>query len=446
MNLNIILSLYIITFVFYVLKEIIYIKKQNTIRLISTFRLMYAFVNGLLPAIIIYYFSSGDIEVVVYKEVFQQGFPIFYVWLISVIEYIVITITYENTSTDRTYYSPKSYSYYSIRRIIIFGIIVGLISLYLWTSAFGSISGMIVNANLVRANASEVYNPYAFLEHFARIFTILFFLSFASFLYLKKKRMRYKLAFVLMLITLFCDFLVMLCTDSRGEVAIVLIVATLYFLVFYKDDGKSILKRLLPVGIMLLSIFVLVILSEVVMNIIRGLDYEMEENSLLQTLVNEFGFTFSSQQMAFQYSMNNPFELLFTNDLINALFRWIPSRFIPFEMPQSIWDFNSDMLKSVEYFYGQAPSDFISTSLYSFGLLGVIVQPLYFGFILKKIETRFRKKFKSIFDNAIYGYFFFFSIWWVGYYSLATTVLSLFGVVVVTILLKIFSTKTTSYE
>ena len=441
---NIIIAiLYLFSFFFYIIKEIKFIKRENTIRLISTFRLMYSFVNGLLPFMILLAIENNSSSVLTNSMKNSSSITGLVLWAISIVEYNLITYAYNRTRASKSFYYRPNYSENIVIRAVLIGLVLGLVSLNLWTSAFGSINGMIINANLVRSRASDIYNPWAFLEHVARIFTILYFVSFALFL---KARYEKKTCFFRLLLTLFSLFgalTVMLCTDSRGEIGIITVVTVLYYFVFYRQSSNNnILKSLSKVGILMIAAFAMIIASDQIMNTYRDIALDVEDDhNFIDTIIKEFGFTFRSQRMALTNTLENPFSFMFYNDFTNAILRWIPSRFFWFELPQDIWDYNTLSLQKAESFYGQTPSDFISTSLYSFGLMGIFLQPLYFGFLLKKLETMFRKQYTALFHNAVYGYLFFFSIWWAGFFSLASTSLSFFGTFVVYVIIRIFSKK-----
>ena len=428
MDYPIIASLYLVTAIIYIVREILYIKRVNTIKLISTFRLMYSFIYGILPAVILY--NYRDVDLIIKRNNIDLTYTFILAWFISVIEYTILSMAYSKTRQSSSYYrQTSSYSYKTIQTAVIISIVIGTISLFLWTSAFGSVYGMIVSANLIRAQASDVSNQWAFLEHVTRIFTVTYFVAFALFLYVKEYFHKGFLQFVLVLLSLFGSLIVMLCTDSRGQIGILVIVTIMYYFVFYKlRQQKNIVKSLVPIGLIMIGAFVLIILSDGIMNNIRNITVnEVSDTNIVTTLVSEFGFTFTSQVVALQKMFEEPFSFLIYNDIVNGLFRWIPSQYIPFKLPQNIWDYNTQQLLKIENFNGQAPSDFVTTSLYSFGFIGILIQPVFMGYLLKKIETFFRRINPSLFHTAIYAYFYFFSIWWVGFCSISSTVLSLFG-------------------
>ena len=190
------------------------------------------------------------------------------------------------------------------------------------------------------------------------------------------------------------------------------------------NEGKSIVSLLLKFGILLILAFVLSAVAGTFFDYYRfKSEIVIPKSNIFDTLEDELSFTFTSKLYALSSQSNIIFSCYFYNDLVNAVLAWIPSRFTIGFMPEKLWDFNSSILGGS----GTSPTDFITASLYMFGLPGVIILPAMFGFALKKIDTSLnRKKFNS--SRIVYFAFFaYLCIWWAGYFGMYNTMLYLFA-------------------
>lgn len=431
--------LYLLTAIVYIIIEIRTIRSYKTIRMISLFRLMYAFVFGVLPAIILFRVDSGTANILWTIKKGDIYDNVFLLWLISLIEYIFISFFYKGIPSriKNNLIQRGEYTDTKVKIAVVLALLIGILSLFLWTNAYGSVFNMMIQANLVRSRASDVVNPWAFLEHFARIFTFTYFVSFALFLYEKKSGKGSLFTFILMLLSLLGSLIVMMCTDTRGEIGILVIVTTLYYFVFYKwANGKNSLKDLIRTGFFFILAFVLIIKSAGIMDSIRGFETDESSSDVIEIVEKEFNYSLRSQVTAIKEIKKDPIQFLIVDDFTNAIFSWVPSRFIPFELPTPLWDYNTQLQQGKGDLHGQSPTDFVAASLYLFGVFGIFLLPLLMGWLLKKLDAYFINRRNSIFHSALCGYMFFFSIWWVGFFSLSSTMLSLFGAFLFWLILK----------
>lgn len=428
--------LYLIIGIIYLLFEYRYIKRYNTLQLVSLFRTMFAFVNGFLPSFILWKVEEGNATVLQYFSYSEITDSMVFMLPIALVEYIILTLCYNKILPSKYYKTEEGFfDIKSVDKAIFISLIVGFVALWLWTKAYGSIYGMMIEANLVRSRSADVYNEWAFLEHVARIFTPLFFLSIAAFFFKKSNSRNLFFNVLYVILSLIGGLTVMTCTDSRGEIGIICIVLILYYFIFYKFNDVDVIKQMFSILLLLCGTFALIIMSDQIMNSVRGIAIDKDVSQSFGDIIEkEFGFVVTTQVNAFHNI--TLFSSLFWNDFINGILSWIPSRFISFERPINLWDYSTELLMQRHSFYGQSPVDFVSASIYLFGISGVFILPSVLGYVLKKCETKFRRLKFSVFHSAFYGYMCFLSIWWGCFFSFASTIKSLFGFFVIYLILK----------
>lgn len=430
--------------IFYILREIGFIRKAGKIHIATLFRVMYAILYGFFPAIFLYRIDKGTTTLTLLfsedKYIFNMSIMLF----ISILEYAIFNLFYKATKESKYHKKPFPNIRLSTQKIAItFVILFGIVSLFLWTRAFGSVWNFIENANSIRSNNSKVYNPVAFMEHFTKVFIVAFFVSISVFMCEKRENKVRFYTFILVGVSLFFSLVVMMCTDSRVIIGIlVVVIALYYFNEKIANSGLSVKKAIFKMTVVALIVFVAIVSSEGIMNSIRGIEYadeyQKEKSGIIDSVEIEFGYAFQSQVVVLDEVYNNPVQFIAVNDVVGAVFCWLPSRFIPFELPIDVWDYNTQILGSYCKIAGQAPTDFVTFSLYSFSIFGIFILPAIFGIFLKKLDTFFRREKYSPYLMALYAYFMYYAVWWVSHLSLRYTVLSLFGMFIVHIAVLFF--------
>ncbi len=428
--------LYLFVGIGYLIYEFNYISRIKKLEIISLFRLMYSVIYGFLPAIMLYRIGTGN-GGTLYMEESEYAVNMLIALVISVVEYVVLTLFYYGTKKSRA--NQKTYPELSLttQKVSLTAVcLIGFLSLILWTRAFGSIMNFIINADAIRANYSNVYNPFAFMEHFTKVFLFAFFVVMALLIREKRQGKIRIYTVLLMIATLAGAITVMLCTDSRGTIGTLIIVTVLYILNEKMENMNFPVGKAIKILVIFVAVgFVAIVSSEGIMSAFRGSGAAESSASgskgLIDTFIVEFGYTFHSQAMAIKTVMENPFQTMFLNDIVGGITAWVPSRFIPFELPLDIWDYNSQLLSNVSFFYGQAPTDFVTTTLYWFGPMGIFAGPALMGWLLKKIETGLRRATYSPYLMAVYARFMYYSIWWVSHCSIQYTMLGVFGMFLV---------------
>lgn len=414
--------LYILISLVMICTDILDIYKNKDICLLHFFRLSFSAFQGLIPAIMIIRIINGTYRHYIPVNKTELPLVILEMMLITVIEYFIVTVSYRNSKASLLYSVKNSQrtiepNNVSLTIILLFAII----SVYLWTRAFGSVFSFIQQADSVRASYSKVVNPFAFLEHFSKLFYFGFFLSIDNFC---KKKINGIYESVLVVAYLMGSITVMLCTDSRGALGELIIIIAVYFIKVKSNEGKNIIPLLLKFGIALVLAFVLSSVAGSFFDYYRfKTEIVISKSNIFDTLEEELSFTFTSKLYALSSQSSKLFNCYFYNDFVNAILAWVPSRFTINFMPEKLWVFNSSIIGGS----GTSPTDFITASIYMFGLPGVIILPALFGFALKKIDTALNRKNFNSSRIVYFAFFTYLCIWWAGYFGMYNTMLYLFA-------------------
>lgn len=385
---------YAVLAISYLIIETRHTLRQKSFGMLSCARYMYAFIYGILPATICLQGESGR-WTIDFSATGQM--QLFVILLLSLIGFAALSLGYKVAKPARV----KKDQAMPTQPIILGATVIlaiGWISFYLWTRAFGGISNFIQNADAVRANYSTVYNPLAFLEKVTRI------LQFAAFIFVpyffQVKGVKKIPIGVMAVLAAAGGIGFILATDSRTNAGF--FVLAIYFIMMeyrLKVRGVSIKRALVETGIIAVIAFLIVILSEAVMEYIRfGTLMQTDTADSATTITNEFGFILQTQQHILKSWMNGGYQLQLGNDLVNALTAWIPSSFLPFKLPDTIWTYNTQLIAGGVG--GTIPTDMISASIYQIGILGPAIIPFLYGMAVKKIETKLERTQYNLFYSA----------------------------------------------
>ena len=395
--------LYLTTGIIYIILEIAYVLKNKRIQLISAFRAMYAFSYGFFPAIMCYRSSLGISSIVGFDESYISS--LLTIWIISIIQYIIFSFTYTVTKKSKLFYKP--YRRISFDKLKISGIIIivtAFISIVLWSRAFGSIWNFVLQADAVRARYSNIYNPFAFLEHVSKVIFFSTFIFLA--LIIQQKSLTSKIFnFLFFLLSLTGSFLIILMTDGRGLIGMLIIAMSFYLINNKLRNGGDIKKELVRLAIIFTFVFALIILMEPLLWYIRFGEFAFKTDaysSIFEIIEKEFRFIIITRSVVLGnwYNMNIDYKIF--AEIVNSFTAWIPSRLVPFQSPMGLWDYNTLLISNVRNASGQSPTDFVSASIYLLGLFGVIVVPLVWGVTIKKIETSLYRAEYNYYLDIIY--------------------------------------------
>lgn len=434
--------LYGILFVVYILREYIYIIRKNRIEIISYVRIYYSIINGLFPCIIYFKYTLGDSQVISDIGIVKTS-NITITLFFSVVGYIFLSIGYFTRFSDNSKNLFKRKIYIDERKLFNLTFIlmlVGFSSLFIWTRAYGSISTFIKQAALIRSGYGEVSNSYAFFKHFAKFVNFSFFIfgSYSLFNMVDKQLTKYRFMLIISTILSFIgSFIFLLCSDSRATFAANIIIIVLSFFSLYSVKKEFSAKKQLLI-ILLIGIvgFIMTSITSNLANMYRYSEYTLGnlDTNIINRFISEYKFVIQSQNKVVDVLFSSQYKWKLFDDIYGSLISWLPSSLKPFSDPETLWTYNTILLKGTTS-KGTLPTDLISASFYLFYLFGPILLPFLVGKSMKYIELRIERVDSIFYKTTLKSLFSFHFLMLVSHYMLRSIVYenmsSIIGIVLV---------------
>lgn len=434
MNLTVLCLCYLIL-VFIMASDIIYILFKS--KYISSYlfcKIIFIFVYAIIPFILHFKFSiKGTLYPWdIYIDYSMKGVDALYLsCFFSFIGYLFLTLGYignhrftiqlynKSSNVKKIYiYDEKKLRYTSI--IIS---ILGILALFLWSSPFGGIRQLILQANSVRSGVSNVYNPYSFLKRFASLLLISSYAFFTLIIFKSKNKL---IDLIFWTITSIFSIAYLLASDGRMTTGFYFIG---YVIIFLQSKSKLISKRINFKDIIKVTLFFIMALlimlkmDDLTYFIRNGVRYSYKsriDESLIDKLVFELSFVEKSSQVAILDSEKIGLQII--NDIGYGLYSWLPSSV--FSSPfNRLWSLNTELAGWIR---GELPCGFITQGYYDLGLVGIIIFPYIYGKLIKKIDSI---DIKTLYGMTIYASIFYSIVRIVAYgmiYDVLQGVFSLF--------------------
>ena len=260
--------LYLICGGIYLYREIKFIKRENDLLLVSYARLIYCLTFGVVPALLCFMYAFQGIEVklktLVAVSYSTDGLIDLYIfWLLSVIGYIALNVGYRKKYRlkIRNHYLLKADTYEMSELqsfvLALVCLIIGVVSLYLWTKNEGNIFNFIVKANWYRADyTNSQNNTYAMFKQPAKLVQVSTYLFF---FYLIQNKCKHKILFLVGYIAAFVSsVLYLLCTDGRLAIALFFGMQLLGIVLYRSPDIKITKKQIYIIAIIAVTALILI--------------------------------------------------------------------------------------------------------------------------------------------------------------------------------------------
>ncbi|MYL56090.1 oligosaccharide repeat unit polymerase [Virgibacillus halodenitrificans] len=251
--------------------------------------------------------------------------------------------------------------------------ILGVIFLAIFMYSVGGLNEFLSTNTLYRSGEIEV-SPVAFVRNLALFIPI----SCQIFYGLSKNQPqaffnRYKLFFIFYFVA---SLLLYFNRATRMGLLLFLISFFIINIIYYK---KSLVRYLPVMG----GFFVFFILfGKRIFNyfIVENISFQTEE-TIINKILGEFSFSFYSITNAVENSFFNGIPRLFF-DFILGILNLLPSAFLPFNVPQTATQLNTESFLNMS----GIPVDIISLGFYSFGVAGIILITFLFGALISILE------------------------------------------------------------
>lgn len=411
-----------------VLRETYDVLKSHSLKICHLFFIMYSITYGILLAYFLYSYEYNKADIPYLKNNLGELF----LWqLLALVGYFILKIfSSQGKNKQKTIIDNyRSEDISALQYSAVISLIIGIISLHLWSSAYGGIFPLILIGDAVRAGYANVNSV---MTVFMRPASILIFttLLFITLLHYKRKGRFFN--YICVVISFTYSLLYLFAADGRFTTAMYfLLVFFAIFKVFKTNQFTK--KKLIRVFVASLCALIFIFALDTIADSLRNKD--VNDLSDHNFLLAEFDYIYMTGVHVVNKVIDGHGAWLLFHDILGGLFAWIPVRYKP-DSIIGIWDYNTKDIAG-EYASGQIPTDFVSTSLYDASFLGIIIFGVFWGIILKQIESVKDKK--HIFNEPLYCYFSYLMIRLPNYTVLSDPVSNLFPVFISYMIYRIIS-------
>ncbi len=363
--------------------------------------MMYALVFGVFPTVIswqIVFNGSQSAYIKSILDISDEGtVALLYYYLIAFIGFWGIVLSYfgkirkTTEIATRNVHKLKSGGFNNRLMSVVawLCLLVGSISLFLWSKAYGSIFVLMKNANKVRSGFGIV-NSLAFFKHPAKavlIATLMFFtMVFKDAEKNRKNKTKKIIDCIGLLIASFLSYLYLIANDGRLTILIFLL--AILWLVAAGKKIQNVTKMVFMGGcILILGVLLLNQMDNITYYIRFGVwNRSTNDGSLMQSIIHELGFLPQGGQTCIISAWNEKVQLTILDDMVTGLFAWFPTKFKPTGF-EDVWNINTIlMFGNLDVSHGQAPCSIVTQGYYDIRFLGVLLFCVALGKIARKID------------------------------------------------------------
>lgn len=359
--------------------------------------LMYDLVFGILPMIIswqIVFNGSQSVYIKSILDLSDEGIlALLYYYLYSVIGFFAMFLGYFGKFKGLNLYingiKTKKMEYKDSLLFIVTWIclIIGSISLYLWSKAYGSIFVLMRNANRVRSGYGGVINNLAFFKHPAKI-VMLCTLMFLTLILKSGQKSSIKTIGNIVGISIsgILSYLYLIAND--GRLTILIFLMAILWLCIAGKKIKSVSKTIVLGSIVVVMGMVLLIQMDAITNFIRFGTWTSGNNhgKLFSSIIRELGFLVQGGQTSILAAWRGKVKLTIGDDFVTGILAWLPSKFKSAKF-KDVWNINTILIYGdLSVLHGQAPCSIITQAFYDLRLIGIITFSILIGRFTKKVD------------------------------------------------------------
>lgn len=402
-------------------------KKLSTIILVNAY---YLIIFVITPICVL--LKNGEIPYYIYTN--KQKY--YYLVLVNaVIGYAFLNIGY-NIKIENEGNNTRT------KNLILSGYIIlsiGWIALFLWTKAYGSLTGIFRYASLIRSGYVIIYNKYTFVKPFCPMLIFAFVIFYSKLLELKAYNANKKILIVVgLLISAIGSYIYIIANDGRMFILIVLLTIIIPYI--EKKSKKMDFKKIIIY--FFIGIMIMIILGQLdnITYYLRNKQKRQKkvDNDVITIVANELGYTYSNN-ININYFRDEEIVENYTifKDIKNIVLAWIPQSLKP-EDAINLFDYNTSFYKDAT---GQLPTDLITASIYKFGNVGVVILPLFVGIVFKILEKKlFQKRNESTYYLTVGCLtIMYLGLRFMAYYDLSQILFGSFYIIISMIIVKIIS-------
>lgn len=366
--------------------EVVDVVRRKSIKLINIFCVMYSLSYGFLTSAILLSYEFFEIK---YTRIMYDDNMLNSLWFWSLLAfcgYAIIRLVYKiKLFTPKKILIKDDDDRQNARLMftIVASLIIGLTSMYLWARAYGGIFELIKVANAVRSGFDGTTNSLAFFKHPARIIT---FASYATVVLIERKYKKF-LSIALFAVSFVASILYLLAGDGRMSMAMYLVILFFVIIGVFKDN-INLGRTAIIIGLMAVAAIALMMAMDTITHYIRnGEIVDKSSDGIVKDILDEFAFVLVAGQNSANQFLTEGSPFLIIHDIMYGVFAWLPTSLKPGDFI-NIWNYNTDICNMYSHMAGQWPTDFVSTSIYTLGPIGIFVFSAFWGCVIKFVDKK----------------------------------------------------------
>lgn len=444
-NFIILVILYAIFFctAFYILiKEVFKAKK---IELSDFFKLFYIFFYGLVPICTLIAFKQERESIIKCFFIENTNDYLKYIlYFLTIMFYILYNIAFKyikKKDFKLVVYSGKiidenSKNFYVGNLVLL---IVGWISLFVYTFDYGGIFSTFKYAEDIRNNLCTITNRFTYFQPFTMLLLLLPFNYVVLLNKFKDKSTKYKIITILLFVlSVIGSSFVLLIIDSRGRMLMTILIIVYYF---YKEKILNFNKKsMVKLAIIMVSFSFLLINSENISGFLHNQNRTEQQTKINEFVAQEFGYTYLNGINVIDRKFKNTNgDIRFFKNVYAITISLLP-RSIQKKMVVNMPTYNTSFYHRNK---GTVPSDLITSSIYSLGYIGPIIFPFFMALLTCFLNSIIKKgKGKSNYYKMMESYLGFqVCMSLISNYDMSAIIFSCFELIVWIIVIHIFSIK-----
>ncbi len=394
-------------------------------------RSMYMLIYSIVPLVTFYFVNTFGIDgKTAYLDLSDDGiWQLFLFGIWGVVGYISLETGYRINirvgTNKKKNDSPKVYYMNALWYASIVMSIIGLIALFVWTYPFGGPIKMFEYGSVIRSGKEVVgvTNSYGFMKQFVPLAKFSTVICFG--LILENNKLRYWINFVVA----FCISLVYsIANDGRAPFLMFFVsLLLLRYLVRNRQKNRKKLKTL-PLLVICVLGYLFITNIYTITGLITGESSSGSTSGVGSFIYDEFSWVVRNPQAVHDaHKEGNTF--LIGKEILSGIVSWFPSRFRPEWLPR-LEKINSQYWYNGEKVHGGKPPDIITTGIYTFSYLGIVLIPMAYGMIVKAIDRFFMNRTESVYYDILFVQLVYQFAKTVAYCDFALVALNIFYIVI----------------
>lgn len=262
-------------------------------------------------------------------------------------------------------------------------LVISIVSLFIWTKAYGGIVKFIMQANAIRSGFTNIHNSKGFFKHFAGAIMIPSYAFCILNIFTTKKKMT---DIIMWIISFVFSVAFLLASDGRMTAGFYFIA---YIAIYMQSKSRMIGKNISCKTILYViscvggALLLMLKMDEFTYYIRHGVWAEAtspKDNSMIDSLIFELSFVVRSEQVAVMKAKEVGFQLL--NDIGYGIFAWLPSRFAVSSFPR-LWTINSELGNMIS---GELPCGIVAQGYYDLRIIGIIAFTFIYGKMIRIMD------------------------------------------------------------